>query len=253
METSVTLLSGEIRHVLMWGELIEYYGEECILLEIIDITEKKIQEEKIRLQNEKVKAILHSLPDKLFIHDEEGTFLEAYTTNPDGYIEPKENFIGKKLSDVFPPEIAALNLTYLKECLQRREPVSHEFSTDYKGTFSTFEVRIVPFMDNLAIRFVRDITKSKENEKKILELNSSLERRIAERTNELQSNQDKLMLSQKIAQMGVWEFNTQNDQVKWSEETYKIFDRSPEKGPFSFKEFLDSIYPEDREKFANSS
>jgi PAS domain S-box-containing protein len=253
METFVYLKSGEKRDVLMWGELIEYYGEECILLEIIDITEKKINEEKIRLQNEKVKAILHSLPDKLFIHDADGTFQEAYTTNPDGYIEPKENFIGKKLSDVFPPEIAALNLTYLKECLQRREPVSHEFSTDYKGTFSTFEVRIVPFMDNLAIRFVRDITKSKENEKKILELNSSLERRIAERTNELQSNQDKLMLSQKIAQMGVWEFNTQNDQVKWSEETYKIFDRSPEKGPFSFKEFLDSIYPEDREKFANSS
>lgn len=46
METSVTLLSGEIRHVLMWGELIEYYGEECILLEIIDITEKKSRKRK---------------------------------------------------------------------------------------------------------------------------------------------------------------------------------------------------------------
>ena len=375
METAVTLKSGEIRHVLMWGELIEYYGEECILLEIIDITEKKIQEEKIKLQNEKINAILYSLPDKLFIHDAEGTFLEAYTTNPDGYIMPKENFIGKKISDVFPEEIAALNLTYLKECLQKREPVSHEFSTDYKGTYSTFEVRIVPFMDNLAIRFVRDITRSKENEKeifklqkaidenpiaivitdrngnlsytsrafetttgysneeilgrnirildsgkhplkmyakmwetiesgeiwegeminrkkdgtfywvyltisplyeqekqitgylavqqditekkkneqKILELNSCLERRIEERTGELQSNQEKLMLSQKIAQMGIWEFSTVNDVVKWSEETYRIFDRSPEKEPYSFQEFLDSILPGDRERFVNSA
>jgi PAS domain S-box-containing protein len=373
MEAVLCLKSGEKRHALMWGELIEYYGEECILLEIIDIHEKKIQEEKIMMQNEKLNAILHSLPDKLFIHDAEGTFLEAYTTNPDGYMAPKESFLGKKISDIFPKEIAELNLSYLRKCLNKREPVSHEFSADYKGIYSTFEVRVVPFMNNKAIRFVRDITKSKENEReilklnkaidkspiaivitdtkgtisyasrafetitgysndevlgqnmrilksgenskqlytkmwksiesgniwegelinrnkdgknywesisitplyekegqiigylaimqditdkkmseqKILELNSSLERRIAERTRELQSNQDKLMLSQKISQMGVWEFNTTNDEVNWSEETYIIFDRSPDKGPYNFKEFTDSIVPEDREQFAN--
>ena len=253
METSVVLKSGEKRHVLMWGELIEYYGEKCILLEIIDITEKKIQEEKIRLQNEKINAILYSLPDKLFIHDADGTFLEAYTTNPDGYIVPTDHFLGKNLYDVFPAEIAELNLSHLQECLQKKEPVSHEFTTDYKGTCSTFEVRIVPFMENLAIRFVRDITKTKENERHIRELNSSLERRIAERTAELQYNQDKLMLSQKISQMGIWEFNTLNDEVRWSDETYTIFERSPENKPYTFKEFLDSIYPEDQELFINSA
>lgn len=375
MEAVLCLKSGEKRHALMWGELIEYYGEECILLEIIDIHEKKIQEEKIRMQNEKLNAILHSLPDKLFIHDAEGTFLEAYTTNPDGYMAPEESFLGKKISDIFPKEIAELNLSYLRKCLQEREPVSHEFSTDYKGTYSTYEVRVVPFMNNKAIRFVRDITKSKENEReifklnkaidkspiaivitdpkgtisyaskafetitgysndevlgenmrilksgenskqlytkmwksiesgkkwegelinrkrdgkkywesisitplyekegqitgylavqqditekkkseqKILELNSSLERRIAERTAELQENQEKLMLSQRIAQLGIWEFNTHTEVVKWSDETYKIFERSPDKKPYSFKEFIESIYHEDREQFLNSA
>ena len=252
-ETSVILKSGEQRHVLMWGELIEYYGEECILLEIIDITEKKIQEEKIRQQNEKINTILYSLPDKLFIHDAEGTFLEAYTTNPDGYIVPKDHFLGKNLYDVFPKKIADLNQRYLQECLQKREPVSHEFSTDYKGTYSTFEVRIVPFMETMAIRFVRDITKNKEDERRIRELNSSLERRIAERTAELQENQDKLMLSQRIAQLGIWEFNTHTGVVKWSDETYKIFECSPDKPPYSFKEFIDTIHPEDREQFVESA
>lgn len=253
METSVILKSGETRHVSMWGELIEYYGEECILLEIIDITEKKIQEEKIRQQNEKINTILYSLPDKLFIHDADGTFLEAYTTNPDGYIVPTNHFMGKNLYDIFPKEIAELNQRYLQECLQKREPVSHEFSTDYKGTYSTFEVRIVPFMDTMAIRFVRDITKSKEDERRIRELNSSLERRIAERTAELQENQDKLMLSQRIAQLGIWEFNTHTGVVNWSDETYKIFECSPDKPPYSFKEFIDTIHPEDREQFVESA
>ncbi len=250
METSVILKSGEQRHVLMWGELIEYYDEACILLNIIDMTEKKIQEEKIRQQNEKINAILYSLPDKLFIHDADGTFLEAYTTNPDGYIVPREQFLGKNLYDVFPHDVADLNHRYLQECMQKREPLSHEFSTDYKGTHSTFEVRIVPFMENLAIRFVRDITKSKQDERQIRELNSSLERKIAERTAELQENRDKLMLSQKISQMGIWEFNTHTGEVSWSEETYQIFERSPEKEPYSFQELMDSIIPEDRDQFA---
>lgn len=253
METSVNLKSGEQRHASMWGELIDYYGEECILLEIIDITEKKNQEEKIRQQNEKINTILYSLPDKLFIHDADGTFLEAYTTNPDGYIVPRDHFIGKNLQDVFPKKVAELNQRYLQECLQNRVPVSHEFSTDYKGTSSTFEVRIVPFMENMAIRFVRDITKNKEDERRIRELNSSLERRIAERTAELQENQDKLMLSQRIAQLGIWEFNTHTGLVKWSDETYNIFECSPDKPPYSFKEFIETIHPEDREQFVENA
>src|SRR5690606_38563403 len=83
IEAVITLRSGEKRHAMKWGEMIEYYGEECMLTEIIDITEKKNQAEKIKEQHEKLNAILHSLPDRLFVHDAEGNYLEAYTTNPD--------------------------------------------------------------------------------------------------------------------------------------------------------------------------
>lgn len=141
----------------------------------IDITDKKNKEEEIRSQNEKLNAILYSLPDKLFIHDSDGAFLEAYTTNQDGYIVPVDMFLGKKLSDIFPEDVASLNLKYLKECLNGKELVTHEFSTDYKGSFKTFEVRVVPFMEDKVIRFVRDITKNKEYEKQIEKLNKAIE------------------------------------------------------------------------------
>lgn len=61
------------------------------------------------------------------------------------------------------------------------------------------------------------------------------------------------MLSQRIAQLGILEFNTHTEVVKWSDETYKIFERSPDKKPYSFKEFIDTIHPEDREQFVNSA
>ena len=154
MESSVVLKSGEKRHVLMWGGLIEYYGEKCILLEIIDITEKKIQEEKIRLQNEKINAILYSLPDKLFIHDADGTFLEAYTTNPTGTSCPQT--LRKNLYDVS------------RDC--RAEPhhlgkpakktVSHEFYR-LQGTCST--LRRITLHGESGHCFVKT-SQSKEND-----------------------------------------------------------------------------------------
>lgn len=151
------------------GKLIALKGTN------IDITEKKKREDEIRSQNEKLSAILNSLPDKLFVHDEKGNFLEAYTTNPDGYIVPINQFMGKNLSDIFPKEVADLNLKHLKECLNRKELITHEFSTNYKNTYATFEVRVVPFMNNKAIRFVRDITQSKEYERQIVKLNKAIE------------------------------------------------------------------------------
>lgn len=141
----------------------------------IDITEKKKREDEIRSQNEKLSAILNSLPDKLFVHDANGNFLEAYTTNSDGYIVPIDQLLGSNLHDIFPKEVADLNLKYLKECLSRKKLITHEFSTDYKGTWATFEVRVFPFMEDKVIRFVRDITKSKEYERQIVKLNKAIE------------------------------------------------------------------------------
>lgn len=175
METVIKLKDGQNRRVLVWGEFIELAGESCVMVEIIDITEKKIQEEEIRLQNEKLNAILNALPDKLFVHDTQGTFLEAYTTNSDGFIVPMEQFIGKKISDIFPQKVADINLKHLGECLETKELITHEFSTNYKGIDSHFEVRVVPFMEDKVIRFVRDITQKKENERQITKLNKAIE------------------------------------------------------------------------------
>lgn len=200
METLLGLKSGENRQVQVWGDLINLNGEPCMLAEVIDITDKKNQEQEIRSQNEKLHAILNSLPDKLFVHDSEGTFLEAYTTDPGGFIAPLEQFIGKNLTDIFPREVAELNLSYLKECFEKKVIITHEFESVYKGNLSCAEVRVVPFMQDKVIRFVRDITRKKEIEKEILELNNNLEHKIQERTSQLLLINDELIKAKEAAE-----------------------------------------------------
>jgi PAS domain S-box-containing protein len=48
---------------------------------VIDITNQKIIEEQIKEQNSRLKAIIDAIPDLLFIMDEEGNYLEYFSSD----------------------------------------------------------------------------------------------------------------------------------------------------------------------------
>ncbi|MBS2099394.1 PAS domain S-box protein [Carboxylicivirga linearis] len=151
------------------GKLVEVSGV------LIDITEKKIAEKKLLQQNEKLKSIINSIPDKIFVHNFDGVFLEAYTSDPSGFIQPKSKFIGTNLKDVFGEENGQLNIDKIRECIQYQQLVKHEFSPVIKGKVMHLEVRTVPYMKKKAIRFVRDVTDRVEKEYEIQKLSLAVE------------------------------------------------------------------------------
>jgi PAS domain S-box-containing protein len=69
-------------------------------------------------------------------------------------------------------------------------------------------------------------------------------RRAAE---ELFEKEQRLAESQHISQLGSWEWDIQRNELRWSEELYKIFGISPQEFYVSPETFLDRVHPEDRE------
>jgi PAS domain S-box-containing protein len=51
--------------------------------------------------------------------------------------------------------------------------------------------------------------------------------------------------AEKMASLGIWSFNLQNQKMTWSKELYKIFGLDPQGGPPSFENFLKAIHPDD--------
>ena len=62
---------------------------------------------------------------------------------------------------------------------------------------------------------------------------------------------EQLQEAQKVAHIGVWDFDIQTGQIHWSDELFEIYGRQHGVVP-SFEELVQQIYPEDREKFLKS-
>lgn len=63
---------------------------------------------------------------------------------------------------------------------------------------------------------------------------------------ELRKNTVHLSSAQRIARLGSWEFHIDTQAIRWSEETYRIFDRALQDGPPTLEEFSNYICESDR-------
>jgi PAS domain S-box-containing protein len=82
--------------------------------------------------------------------------------------------------------------------------------------------------------------------KVLKESHDQLEQKVKERTRELQEAYRDLNHAQAVAQTGSWRLDIQNNQLLWSDETYRIFG-VPLGTPMTYATFISSVHPDDRE------
>ena len=90
--------------------------------------------------------------------------------------------------------------------------------------------------------------KNKELEKlqdELVLLNNSLESKIKEAVADLEK-------SQEMAKMGSWILDIVNNELRWSNQTYKIFEINAETIEGLYEKFIQRVHPEDRELLENT-
>ncbi len=119
---------------------------------------------------EKQAAIMRAMPDMIFLLNRDGTYLDY----KDGYglrpLVAPEEFLGRKVSEVLPADVAGILLQGIERALDLGELQSVVYELPMPDGFHHYEARIAPSGIDKAIAVVRDITAQKLNEEKIRRL-----------------------------------------------------------------------------------
>jgi PAS domain S-box-containing protein len=159
--------SGNTGTIVFSAEAVEVGTENCVLLAGLDITARK--EAEARHQ-----AILKALPDWVFLTTRDGVFLECHAKDQRHLLIPPHEFIGRRVVDVLPAELATRLLTCFQEAAQSDHPAALEYSLPIGNEHRYYEVRSVSVNDTQVLSLVRDVTDQRRAEHRTREVQDEL-------------------------------------------------------------------------------
>ncbi len=131
---------------------------------------------------------------------------------------------------------------FFNPCQQGCERALNRYATTSKHTFEengkivVHEFSFQPFMNHFGdvvgcCVWQKDIT---------LEVNNNHRLRESER---------KYREAQKVANVGHWNWDMKKNEITWSDQLFRIFDKSPETFKANYESLMEIIHPEDRDAF----
>lgn len=142
---------------------------------VADITEKRQYEQKIKEQNEKLNALISTMPDLIFIISRDGVYEEVYLNSFEGILAPPEHIIGKKITDIFDQELTKYHLEEIHACIATNKVRTYHYFTDLPHGKQYWEARIAPLGQDRIVAIVRDFTDKKAKDDEIKKLSLAVE------------------------------------------------------------------------------
>jgi len=167
---------------------------------IMDVSKEKEYLDSLHKSESENRAIIRAVPDLMFRIHRDGTYLDSHSQNESSLYLPKELFIGKRINEVLPPELAAESMKAIENAFATGEVAQYEYTLPVNGKDSYFENRIISISDEEALSIIRDITVRK---KLFLEL-AEEKRRLADII--------------KGTNAGTWEWNIQTGETIFNEQ-----------------------------------
>jgi PAS domain S-box-containing protein len=119
-------------------------------------------------------AILKAMPDWVFLLTADGVFLDYHAKNPGDLLVPPEAFLGKKMREVLPPDLAAGLERCINEAMASGGPCALEYPALSHGDTRFYEARVVRCDSDKALSVVRDITERIRAEDEVRRLRDAL-------------------------------------------------------------------------------
>ncbi len=142
-----------------------------------DISKRKQMEKDLRQSKARLQALFSALPDLIFRHHRDGTFLDYHATDESNLYLPPEDFIDQKIEKAMPSEIAQQHMEMSKKTLDTRQQQIYEYELPLDGEPRHYEARMVASGEDEVLSIVRDITELWRAQQREFEFTLEKERR----------------------------------------------------------------------------
>jgi PAS domain S-box-containing protein len=186
--------------------------------------------------NEEVLQELFELsPDAILLIDHAGRIVDCNEQAETLYGYQKTELIGMNFQNLIPERFHIQHRSYFEEYMAMPRYLQMGDRGNLWGINKAkkeipLDITLQPLKGGeIVVATIRDITEKKKIEEQLIE--SNIRYKEAER----------------IAHLGNWELDLKKNKLKWSDETYRIFEVSPKEFHGSYETFIELVHPEDRE------
>ena len=92
-----------------------------------DVTEQHQVTEALRQSHARNEALLRALPDMMFLMSADGTYLDWHAADRSSLLVPPEQFLGRRMADVMPPDLVATFTQAFEETLSTGQTAVVEY------------------------------------------------------------------------------------------------------------------------------
>jgi PAS domain S-box-containing protein len=135
-------------------------------------------EEALHRSEARTSAILRMVPDLMFLMTRDGVYLDYHARDPRDLWAPPEHFLGKRMQDVFPPDLAVVFEQHFQQALTSDEPVVLEYALPMPGGERHYETRLVRCDNETIMTIVRDVTSRHQAEENLHKAQAELARAV---------------------------------------------------------------------------